>query len=129
MARKLAHIMIIDDEPDILEIARLCLEGVGGFRVTPCAGGRAGIAAALTALPDLILIDVMMPELDGPGTLAHLREHKALDHIPVVFMTARAQPAEVAHYKALGAAGVIAKPFDPMKLSADIVEIWQDIAI
>ena len=73
--------------------------------------------------PDVILLDVMMPELDGPGTFASLREDPATATIPVIFMTAKAQPHEVASYRALGAAGVIAKPFDPMSLPGEIRSI------
>ena len=126
MTAALSHILCIDDEDDIREIARLSLESVGGFRVTDRPGGREGVDAALAEKPDLILIDVMMPGQDGPATLAELRTHKELDDVPVVFMTARVQEQEVAEYHALGAAGVIAKPFDPMALSEELQAIWAD---
>lgn len=124
MTGTLRHILCIDDEPDILEVVTLCLETVGGFRVTPCANGFDGIEKAMALKPDLMLIDVMMPEIDGPGTLALKKTRADLDNIPVIFMTARIQPSEYAEYKRLGAAGVIAKPFNPITISDEIREIW-----
>jgi two-component system OmpR family response regulator len=84
--------------------------------VRGCASGKEGLSAAMEFKPDLILLDVMMPFMDGPTTLAQLREKPRTATIPVIFMTARAQSREIEHYQALGAAGVIAKPFDPMTL-------------
>lgn len=127
MRKKLEHILYIDDEADILEVAQMCLEDVGGFRVDTRSNGLDGIAAALELSPDLILIDVMMPDLDGPGTLVKLRQHKELENIPVVFMTARVQPNEIDEYKSIGAAGVFPKPFDPMALSGNIEDLWKKL--
>jgi len=97
---------------------------VGGFRVSLCRGSAAAVETAASLMPDLILLDVMMPEMDGPATLAKLRLGGASAAIPVVFMTAKAQPGEMRRYLELGAIGVISKPFDPMSLSAEIRAIW-----
>jgi CheY-like chemotaxis protein len=91
-----------------------------GVEVVEATNGLEAVEVARRELPTLILLDVMMPELDGPGTFARLRENPATAGIPVIFMTAKAQPHEVASYRALGAAGVIAKPFDPMTLPAEV---------
>jgi two-component system, OmpR family, response regulator len=121
----LAHIMLIEDDPDIQMVGRLALESVGGFRVTVCSSGEEGLAAAPVARPDLILLDVMMPLLDGPATLARLREIPDLSRTPVIFMTAKVQSHEVSSYLSQGAIAVIPKPFDPMALAATIAGIWE----
>jgi two-component system OmpR family response regulator len=92
--------------------------------VHACTSGAEAVAAAPGAHADLILLDVMMPGLDGPSTLKALRALPATATTPVIFMTAKVQPAEVAQYKGLGALDVIAKPFDPMQISAEIRRIW-----
>lgn len=120
----LDRVLVIEDEADIRTVARLALEAVGGFTVETCASGSEGCERAQTFLPDIILLDVMMPEMDGPATLHALRQHAALAAVPVVFMTAKVQPQEVAHYRSLGAIDVIAKPFDPMTLAATVRRIW-----
>jgi CheY-like chemotaxis protein len=114
------HILHVDDEPDIREVVDLSLGLDPVFAVRSCDGGRNAVAAAIDWPPDLMLIDVMMPGMDGPATLASLRRTPRTADIPVVFMTARAQTQEIEHLKALGAAGVIAKPFDPMTLAAAV---------
>ena len=125
MTATLQHILCIDDEADILEVAQLSLEMVGGFKVTCLGSGRDAIDKAALIKPDLILLDVMMPQLDGPSTLTALRAQADLQHVPIVFMTARVQPAEVQRYLDLGAAGVTAKPFDAMALPGQITEMWE----
>ena len=120
----LRKIMYVEDEPDIQAVARLALEAVGGFTVRICGTGPEALAAASEFTPDLILLDVMMPGMDGPSTLRSLRALPAVSGIPVVFLTAKVQPAELAHLRSLGALDVIAKPFDPMKLSDQVREIW-----
>ncbi len=122
---KLQTILCIDDEPDVLAVAQMCLETVGNFQVVPANGGKAGVEAAAVSKPDAILLDVMMPELDGPATLKLLRQNEALDTVPIIFMTARVREEEIADYLATGANGVIAKPFDPMALSAQVLELWE----
>jgi DNA-binding response OmpR family regulator len=122
--KTLKTILYIEDEVDIQAIARLALEAIGGFVVDICSSGREGVAYASKNPPDIILLDVMMPEMDGPTTLLALRQLPALAGVPVVFMTAKVQPQEVANYRALGAADVIAKPFDPMTLADQVRAIW-----
>ncbi|WP_018953810.1 response regulator [Thioalkalivibrio sulfidiphilus] len=121
---QLQRILYVEDDPDIQAIARLALEKVGGFTVHVCACGEAALNEAPGFAPDLILLDVMMPGLDGPGTLKALRADPNLATIPVVFMTAKAQPQELEQLLALGAVGVIAKPFDPMTLAEQLRELW-----
>jgi CheY-like chemotaxis protein len=124
MPQPLRTILYVEDEADIRTIAKMALEAVGGFTVHACASGKEAIDAATAASADLLLLDVMMPGLDGPSTLKALREITATAATPVIFMTAKVQPAEIAQYKALGALDVIAKPFDPMQISAEIRRIW-----
>lgn len=128
MAGSLERIMMVEDEPDIQAVAQLALEVVGGFQVSVCSSGFEALARVDEFMPDLILLDVMMPEMDGPTTLKALRQHTYAQSIPIVFMTAKVQPAEVAEYKALGAADVIAKPFDPMTLADNVRTIWQGLS-
>lgn len=108
--------MLVDDEPDIRTIGEMSLSAVGGWEVTSVASGVEALEVAAASAPDLILLDVMMPELDGPATLQKLRDVPQLAHVPIVFLTAKVQRREVERYLELGAAGVIAKPFDPMTL-------------
>lgn len=123
---ELRRILYVDDETDIQEIARLALEHVGGFEVRVCDSGEQALLEAASFNPDMILLDVMMPGIDGPTTLARLREDPALSRTPVVFMTAKVQPSEVQHYNSLGARGVIAKPFEPMTLPQQVRRILRD---
>jgi CheY-like chemotaxis protein len=112
------RILHIEDDSDISEIVAISLSLDPGLEVRACSSGMEGLAVAAKDAPDLILLDVMMPCMDGPTTLAHLRENPRTAAIPVVFITARAQSREIEQFKSLGAAGVIAKPFDPMTLAA-----------
>jgi CheY-like chemotaxis protein len=114
------RVLHVDDEPDIREIVELSLGLDPEFAVRSCGSGGDALTAAESWTPDLILLDVMMPVMDGPSTLARLRQRPVTAGIPVIFMTARAQPSELAHFVSLGAAGVIAKPFDPMTLAASV---------
>ncbi|MDP2035498.1 MAG: response regulator [Polaromonas sp.] len=125
MPKPLARILYVEDEPDIRMVAQMALEAVGGFTVIACASGSEALAAAPTASADLLLLDVMMPGMDGPSTLKALRDLPATAQTPVIFMTAKVQAAEVAQYMALGALDVIHKPFDPMELAAQIGRIWE----
>lgn len=118
------QILYVEDDPDIRDLVGIALEGEG-FELIDCASGAEALARAQESRPELILIDVMMPEMDGPTTLAHLRELPHLAETPVIFMTAKAQPAEVAHYRSLGARDVIVKPFDPMTLADQIRAILE----
>jgi two-component system alkaline phosphatase synthesis response regulator PhoP len=116
-------ILLIDDEDDIREVAMLTLETMGDFAVLTAPNGTAGIERAREAKPDAILLDVMMPGLDGPSTLARLRELDETRDIPVVFLTAKVQPSERARLASLGVAGVIAKPFDPLTLADEVNQL------
>ena len=120
----LHRILYAEDEPLIQAVAKLALEKVGGFEVLICSSGTEALEKVAAFAPDLILLDVVMPGLDGPATLQRLRLDPSTANIPVVFLTANAQPAEVAHYISLGAMDVVAKPFNPMTLAAKIRLIW-----
>jgi CheY-like chemotaxis protein len=113
-------VLIVDDEPDIRRIAKLGLARVGGMEVVEATNGMEALARAKEEHPDAVLLDVMMPGLDGPSTLARLREDPATSGIPVVFLTAKAIATEVDRLKSLGAAGVLTKPFDPMTLAREL---------
>jgi len=115
-------ILIVDDEADIRRIARLSLERVGRMQVVEAASGPEAVRAALSERPDAILLDVMMPGMDGPATLVELRARPELSAIPVLFLTAKAMIAEVERLKALGATAVLTKPFDPMRLPTELRE-------
>lgn len=119
------RILLVEDDADIQAVGRLALEAVGGFTVEVCSSGQEALNRVQSFAPDLVLLDVMMPEMDGPTTLGRLRSDPATSDIPVIFMTAKVQPAEVKSYQALGAMNVIAKPFDPMTLSETIRNLWQ----
>ena len=127
MTKPLKRILMVDDDADVSTVAAMALEAVGGFEVQTCASGAEALAAAPDANADLVLLDVMMPGIDGPATLAGLRRIAATARTPVIFMTAKVQPHEVESYLALGAAGVIAKPFDPIHISDEIRQIWERI--
>ncbi|TPN83144.1 response regulator [Mesorhizobium sp. CU2] len=115
-----ARILYVDDEDDIREIAQMSLELDPEFEVRSSPSGIKALADAAAWRPDLILLDVMMPDMDGPETLKRLGESPATALIPVVFITARTQTHEVERYLAMGAVGVIAKPFDPMALAGEV---------
>ncbi|MDH5204335.1 MAG: response regulator [Hylemonella sp.] len=121
---KLERILYVEDEPDIQAVAKLALEMLGGYAVTMCGNGEEALAQVEQFEPQLILLDVMMPGMDGPTTLKRLRENPDTARIPVIFLTAKVQPQEVAQYQALGALDVLAKPFDPMTLSVQVQQIW-----
>lgn len=115
------ELLHVDDEPDIREVAAMSLGIDPDIRLTSAGSGREALQALDGGLkPDVILLDVMMPELDGPGTLALIRERPEHTDTPVIFMTARAQSQEQDRFLALGAIAVIVKPFDPMILAQQI---------
>lgn len=120
----LERVLYVEDEPDIREIARIALVELGGLNVDLCASGGEALAAVEALHPDLILLDVMMPDMDGTETFRRLRDKPDLAETPIVFMTARAQDHEVRQYHELGAAGVITKPFDPIALPAQLRALW-----
>ena len=121
---ELKKILYVEDDLDIQVIAMIALEHVGGFTVRACSSGAEALAVAPEFQPDLILLDVMMPGMDGFATLAALRREDSTAAIPVIFMTAKVQGYEIADYHKAGALGVIAKPFDPMTLAAQIRTLW-----
>ena len=116
---ELVTVLYAEDEADIRGVTEFALKDEG-FELTPCASGQEALDKVMAMTPDLILLDVMMPGMDGPTTLKELKKLSHLANTPVIFMTAKVQPNEIAEYEALGALGVISKPFDPMKLSDEI---------
>ncbi len=117
MARK---ILIIDDEDDIREVAALSLESVAGWDVIKASSGAQGLARAAEYQPDAILLDVMMPGMDGPTTFLELRKNQATARIPVLLLTAKVQGTDQKRFADLGVEAVLLKPFDPMTLSTQI---------
>lgn len=119
-----AHIMCVEDDPDIRAILELSLSMIGHLKTSLCISGEDALAKVDEIRPDLILLDVMMPGLDGIETLKALQEHREWAKIPVVFMTAKAQRHDIETYKAIGALEVLTKPFDPMTLADQVKEIY-----
>ena len=117
------HILLIDDEDDIREVTAITLETVAGWRVSAANSGPAGVELAKHVVPDAILLDVMMPNQDGPTTLQALRSDASTTDIPVIFLTAKVQVTERERLRAMGAAGILAKPFDPLMLANQISEL------
>jgi CheY-like chemotaxis protein len=122
---QLQRVMCVEDDPDIRMILEFSLATVGGYEVFMCAGGQLAIDQAPSFKPDLVLLDVMMPGLTGPQTLAALRAQPGMAGVPVVFVTAKAMPDEVEELLQYGATGVIVKPFDPVRLPQDIRIYWE----
>ena len=120
---KITKIMIVDDDEDICTVAALAARRVGGWDVVVATSGQEALARARSERPDVILLDAMMPVLDGPATLVKLREEPSTATIPVIFLTAKVQRREVERYLALGAIGVIRKPFDAMTLPDEVRRI------
>ncbi|HET6231858.1 MAG TPA: response regulator [Longimicrobiaceae bacterium] len=116
------RILVVDDEDDIREVAQLSLEMVGGWEVLTASSGAEALRRAAEERPDAILLDVMMPGMDGPTTFQQLRGDPATAAIPVILLTAKVQPADRRRFVDLGVAGVLAKPFDPMELAAQVSE-------
>ena len=127
-AHTLRRILCVEDEADVREIIDISLQAIGGFKVRICSSGEEALACAAAFSPDLILLDVMMPKMDGPATLAELRKIESLAATPVIFITAKAQAAEVKRYRSLGAVDVIAKPFKALELPDRLREIWRGVA-
>lgn len=122
----LKRILYVEDEPDIRAVGRLALEQVGGFEVELCGTGAEALERAAAWRPDLILLDVMLPGMDGPETLQRLRQQDATRDIPVVFMSARVQPRELDYYRSLGVLNLVPKPFDPMTLADQLRTLWSE---
>lgn len=124
MMTELKRILHIEDDPSIRIVTRVALENVGGYEVLCCASGPQALERFEDFAPQFILLDVMMPGMDGPQTLLQLRQRMDLANIPVAFMTAKVQPHEIELLRELGGCGVITKPFDPMQLAARIHGLW-----
>lgn len=122
----LKRVLMVEDEPDIRAVAELALEAIGGFELTACSSGQQALEVIAECHPQLILLDVMMPGMDGPATLKAIRCLPEYAATPAVFMTAKVQSDEVDSYLAQGAAGVIPKPFDPLTLADQIKDIWNE---
>lgn len=121
---RLRKILLVEDDADIRLIAQTALEGIGGFEVALAGSGAEALAVAPAFAPDLILLDIMLPEMDGPTTLRALRELPDLCATPVVFLTARVLDSDLEQYKPLGALAVIRKPFDPLTLAEEVEQLW-----
>ena len=124
MPTRCQSILYVDDDPDICEVVQATLCLVAGLDVHTAGSGEQAIDLAYEHRPDLILMDVMMPGLDGPATLKRIRNSELIDKIPVMFLTAKVLPEEIAHFLRLGAIGVIRKPFDPLKLGDEVLALW-----
>ncbi|MDH3756696.1 MAG: response regulator [Gammaproteobacteria bacterium] len=121
----LHKILYVEDDADIRKIVSMSLEMVGDYTVAACGSCSDALEVVDDFGPDLLLLDVMMPEVDGPATLRALRSRESAAGAPAVFITAKVQAGDMAHYKRLGVFDVIVKPFDPMSLSDRIGQIWQ----
>lgn len=117
------HILIIDDEDDIREVAALSLESIAGWQVSMASSGAEGIRAAEKLHPDAILMDVMMPGMDGPTTFKEMQTNESLAKIPVLLLTAKVQGVDQRRFNNLGVAGVLQKPFDPLSLADQITSV------
>lgn len=121
---ELHRILCVEDDPDIQVVAGIALEA-GGFEVGFCSSGAEALTEAPVFRPDMILLDVMMPGMDGVTTFLEFRKMDEFKNVPIVFMTAKAQSNELARYEEVGAAGIVMKPFDPMKLTSLIQTFWE----
>ncbi|MCP3997213.1 MAG: response regulator [bacterium] len=119
-------VLVVDDEDDIREVVQMSLEFGAGWEVLTASSGTEAISKATESGPDLILLDVMMPGMDGPETFRQLQNEGLTRQIPVIFLTAKVQRTELLDLHELGAKGLISKPFDPMSLTAQIQEIVGD---
>jgi CheY-like chemotaxis protein len=117
------HILLVDDEEDIREVATISLETIGGWRVSSASSGADAIVKAKAESPDAILLDVMMPDLDGPTTFKRLQDDPQTRDIPVILLTAKAHTADRERLAQIGVVGLLTKPFDPMTLSAQVTAL------
>jgi CheY-like chemotaxis protein len=126
MAAALTRIMYVDDDPDLRAIAEISLRDLGGFTVELCGGGEEALQKAPEFRPQLIMLDVMMPGMDGIETFKRFHENGVTAETPVVFITAKVQSQDIHAYQALGAAGVVPKPFDPLVLGDQARRLWAE---
>jgi len=122
--RRLQRIVHVDGDESIRAIAKVALERIGNFTLLSCASGSEALEKTTQFAPDMILLDVMMPGIDGPTTLKKLREQMDLTEVAIVFMTAKVQSTEIEYYKSIGACNVVLKPFDVMTLSEQLRQYW-----
>tara|TARA_R100001369_G_scaffold61214_1_gene88089 strand:+ start:4210 stop:4599 length:390 start_codon:yes stop_codon:yes gene_type:complete len=125
---ELERIVFVEDDPDITELIDIALNTIGGMRAVGFSSGHTAIKEAGAHAPQVVLLDVMMPEIDGPETLKELRKLSDFEHVPAIFLTAKVHPNEIQRLRDLGANGVISKPFDPMTLADKLRAIWQEIS-
>jgi CheY-like chemotaxis protein len=123
MSEMARQILVIDDEEHIREVTQLCLEMIGGWEVITASSGNEGLVKAEITQPDAILLDVMMPDMDGTTTFRQLRTNQATQHIPVILLTAKLQAADQRRFADLGVNAVIAKPFDPTILAEQVAAV------
>ncbi len=121
---KLTKILHVDDSFDMREIAKIALETVGKFDLLQCSNGVEAIEAVKSFQPDLLLLDVMMPKLSGPEVFKEIQSLPGLENMPVVCLTVKAQDSFAAQLREQGAIGVISKPFDPMQLADEVMDLW-----
>ena len=124
LTREFQSVLFVDDDADICSVVKATLSLVPGLNVHTADSGERALDLAYDLRPDLVLMDVMMPGLDGPSTFKRMRESALLARIPVIFMTAKVLPAEISHFLKLGAIGVIVKPFDPLELYGALLALW-----
>lgn len=117
------RILLIDDEEDIREVAQISLEMIGGWKVASAASARQGLVLAANEHPDAILLDVMIPDMDGPTAYQELQSKAETRDIPVILLTAKVQAADLRRFASLGVAATIAKPFDPLELPGQVAEV------
>lgn len=125
MGQALKNVLYVEDDETIAQIVVMTLEELGGFHVHYCDCGQKALDSVVDEAPQLILMDVMMPGMSGVETLENLARMPQARHIPVVFMTAKAQTHEQETYRQLGVVGVIVKPFDPLTLASQVEQYWQ----
>lgn len=126
MTTNLLRIMHVEDDPDIQAVAKLALESLGGYKIETCDNGHDAIERVKIDPPQLILLDIMMPGIDGLSTLHAIRSLPGGTEIPVIFVTAKVQKHEIEEYKSWGAAGVVCKPFDAMTLASTVQSLWEE---
>ena len=125
MSAPLTTLLYVDDDADIREIVEMSLGLDGSMRVSTSSGGEEALAFMRSSRPDLVVLDFMMPGMDGPAIVARMRDDPQLRDIPVIFMTAKAGPQDTARFRDLSAIGVIPKPFDPMALGGQVRALWE----
>ncbi len=126
MPSKSLKVLYVDDDPDLRKIAQMSLALKGGLLVEVRASGEEALELVQKWQPDIILLDVIMPDMSGPQTMTRLRKLPETKEVPVVFMTSKTQPQDLRVYESLGAAGIIKKPFSPLTLSERVRELWEN---